>query len=233
MTFRNCSALDITGCNINNTVFQSCATITSSGATLTQNIFASTTGTNALTVESVADMDKIETTRFWNNSVAIKITTAGTYNLDALTFSGNTVDIENASTGLVTIRNRNGSDATTSTNTNGGTTAIVEPFIFEISNIIDNTEVRILKQSDLSELAGAEIVGSSPSGVSNATLGTDLDNAGRFTLSYEYDYTVDIPVFVVIYNTEYKALRIPYILKGADSVLQAAQQLDRQYANPA
>jgi hypothetical protein len=233
MTFRNCSSLDITGCNINNTVFQSCATITSSGATLTQNIFASTTGTNALTVESVADMDKIETTRFWNNSVAIKITTAGTYNLDALTFSGNTVDIENASTGLVTIRNRNGSDATISTNTNGGTTAIVEPFIFEISNIIDNTEVRILKQSDLSELAGAEVVGSSPSGVSNATLGTDPDNAGRFTLSYEYDYTIDIPVFVVIYNTEYKALRIPYILKGADSVLQAAQQLDRQYANPA
>jgi hypothetical protein len=233
MTFRSCASLDITGCNINNTVFQSCATVTSSGATLTQNIFASTTGTNALTVESVADMNNIETTRFWNNTVAIKITTTGTYNLDALTFSGNTTDIENASTGLVTIRNQNGSNATTFTNTNGGTTVIVEPFTFEVTNIISGTEVRILRQSDLVELAGAEVVSASPSGVSNATISADPDNALRYVLTYNYDYTIDIPVFVVIYNTEYKALRVPYILKGADSVLQAAQQIDRQYANPA
>lgn len=233
MTFRNCGSLDITSCNINNTVFQSCATVTSAGATLTQNIFASTTGANALTVESVADMEKIETTRFWNNDVAIKITTAGTYDLNALTFSGNTVDIENASTGLVTIRNRNGSDATTVSNTNGGTTVIVEPFVFEISNIIENTEVRILRQSDLVELAGAEVVGASPSGVSNAVVDEDTDNSGRFTLTFEYDYITDIPVFVVIYNTEYKALRVPFILKASDSILQAAQQIDRQYNNPA
>jgi hypothetical protein len=233
MTFRNCSSLNITGCNINNTVFQSCATVTSSGATLTQNIFASTTGTNALTVESVADMNNIETTRFWNNTVAIKITTTGTYNLDALTFSGNTTDVENASTGLVTIRNQNGSNATTFTNTNGGTTVIVVPFTFEVTNIISGTEVRILRQSDLVELAGAEVVSASPSGVSNATISADPDNALRYVLTYNYDYTIDIPVFVVIYNTEYKALRVPYILKGADSVLQAAQQIDRQYANPA
>jgi hypothetical protein len=233
MTFRNCSSLDITNCVINNTVFQSCATIAAAGATLTQNIFASTTGTNALTVASTTEMNKIDTTRFWNNSTAIKITTTGTYDLDAISFSGNTYDIENASNGLVTIRNINGSNAETFTNTNGGSTVIVEPFAFEVTNIISGTEVRILRQSDLVELASAEVVGESPSGVLNATITVDPDNASRYVLTYNYDYITDIPVFVVIYNTEYKALRVPYILKGADSVLQAAQQFDRQYQNPA
>jgi hypothetical protein len=233
MTFRNCSSLDITNCVINNTVFQSCATIAAAGATLTQNIFASSTGTNALTVASTSEINNIETTRFWNNTVAIKITAAGTYDLDAISFSGNTYDIENASTGAVVIRNINGSNASTVTNTNSGTTSIVEPFTFEITNIITGTEVRILRQSDLVELASAEVVSGSPSGVSNATISSDLDNASKYVLSYNYDYSVDIPVFVVIYNTQYKALRVPYILKGADSVLQAAQQFDRQYQNPA
>jgi hypothetical protein len=133
----------------------------------------------------------------------------------------------------VIIRNINGSNAETFTNTDGGTTVIVEPFAFEVTNIISGTEVRILRQSDLVELAAAEIVSGSPSGVSNATISVDPDNASRYVLSYNYDYITDIPVFVVIYNTEYKALRVPYILKGADSVLQAAQQFDRQYQNPA
>ena len=233
MTFRNCNSLDITNCVINNTVFQSCATIAAAGATLTQNIFAATTGTNALTVASVEEINKVDTTRFWNNPVAIKITAPGTYDLDAISFSGNTYDIENASTGAVIIRNINGSNAETFTNTDGGTTVIVEPFAFEVTNIISGTEVRILRQSDLVELAAAEIVSGSPSGVSNATISVDPDNASRYVLSYNYDYITDIPVFVVIYNTEYKALRVPYILKGADSVLQAAQQFDRQYQNPA
>jgi hypothetical protein len=233
MTFRNCSSLDITNCVINNTVFQSCATVAAAGATLTQNIFAATTGTNALTVASVEEINKVDTTRFWNNPVAIKITAPGTYDLDAISFSGNTVDIENASNGLVTIRNINGSNAETFTNTAGGTTVIVEPFTFEVTNIISGTEVRILRQSDLVELASVEVVSATPSGVSNATVSVDPDNSSKYVVSYAYDYTTDVPVFVVIYNTEYKALRVPYILKGADSVLQAAQQFDRQYQNPA
>ena len=109
---------------------------------------------------------------------------------------------------------------------------IVEPFTFEVSNIISGTEVRILRQSDLVELASAEVVSATPSGVSNATISSDLDNAGRYVLTYNYDYSTDIPVFVVIYNTQYKALRVPFVLKGTDSVLQAAQQFDRQYQNP-
>ena len=233
MTFRNCTSINITGCTVNNSVIQSCATVEVNGASLSGTTFNASTGTNALTVDSTAEMDNLDNLYFVNNSRAIKITAAGTYNLDAITFSNNTYDIENASTGAVTIRLLNGANATSVINSGvGATTSIVTPFNFEISNIISGTEVRILKQSDLSELAGAEVVSGTPSGVSNAVIASDPDNVGRYTFTYFYDYTTDIPVFVVIYNTVYKALRISYILKSADSVLQSAQQIDRQYLNP-
>ena len=232
MTFRNCSSISIDNCTVNDSIFQSSATVEANGATMSGNTFINSTGINALTVDSTAEINNISNCSFVNNTRAIKITIAGTYNLDNLQFSGNTYDIENASTGLVTIRNVNGSNATTFTNTNGGSTVIVEPFTFEVSNIISGTEVRILRQSDLVELASAEVVSATPSGVSNATISSDLDNAGRYVLTYNYDYSTDIPVFVVIYNTQYKALRVPFVLKGTDSVLQAAQQFDRQYQNP-
>jgi hypothetical protein len=232
LTFRNCSSIDVENCTINNSIFQSCATISAAGSTMSGNTFNGSTGTNALTVVSTTEIEQLSSINFVGNTRALKITTAGTYDLDAITFSDNTYDIENASSGTVTIRNINGSNATTYINTSGGTTVIVEPFAFTISNIISGTEVRILKQSDLTQLAAAEVVSGTPSGVVTATVASDADNAGKYTLTYNYDYTVDIPVYVVIYNTAYKALRIPYILKGANSVLQAAQQIDRQYLNP-
>lgn len=232
MTFRNCGSVIVDNCTVNNSIFQGCSTIDLNGASMSGNSFVGSTGTNALTVDSTAEIDNIDNCNFVNNIRGIKITTAGTYNLDDIQFTGNTYDIENASSGTVIIRRVNGSNPSTYINTSGGTTVFVTPFTFTISNIINGTEIRILKQSDLSELAGAEVVGSSPSGLNNLTVGNDPDNAGRYTATYEYDYSADVPVYVVIFNTGYKALRPAFILKATDSVLQAAQQLDRQYLNP-
>jgi len=55
---------------------------------------------------------------------AIEFTAAGTYNFTDMLFSGNDYDIENSSTGLVTI-NATDSDPSTYENTGTGTTAIV------------------------------------------------------------------------------------------------------------
>lgn len=102
-------------------------------------------------------------------------------------------------------------------------------YAFSVTNVIDGTEVRIFKQSDLTELGGAENVGATPSGLSNVTVSADPDNAGRYKMAYSYVYASDISVYVVAFNEGYQALRPAAILKAADASLQIAQNLDRQY----
>jgi hypothetical protein len=101
---------------------------------------------------------------------------------------------------------------------------------FVVTNIIDGSEVRIYKQSDLSELGGAENVGASPSGLSNVSVASDPDNAGRYKVTYSYAYTADIPIYVVVFHVSYQALRPAAVLKSTDGSLQVAQITDRQYA---
>lgn len=113
------------GATITNTVFRGCGLVTTGGATVTDSTFTGSTATNAVTVTSVAECNAIDRCTFTGNNRAIKITAAGEYNFDGHVFSGNTYDVENASTGAVTINNINQSNASTAINTAGGTTTFV------------------------------------------------------------------------------------------------------------
>ena len=63
--------------------------------------------------------------QFIANNVATYLTTAGDYTYDALTFSANTYDIENATSGTINVYATNGSNPSTVLNSGGGTTNII------------------------------------------------------------------------------------------------------------
>jgi len=180
----------------------------------------------------------IKNSRFSNNTAGIQHDAAGTFTYDNLQFAGSNgttlFDIKFTAAGTLTINAANGSNPTSgnSTTTGGGTIVVQNTKTFTVTNIIDGTEIRIYRQSDLTELAGAENVGASPSGLSNITVGSDPDNAGRYTAQYTYNYTGDIPVYVVAHNVDYKWIRPTAVLRSENGSLQISQEFDRQYANP-
>jgi hypothetical protein len=206
-------------------------TFETNGATIVNSEITSSTATTALIVNSVAEMNAIANSSFTGNNRAISITAPGTYTFDNLQFSGNTYDIENTSGGAVVINATNGSNVSTFINTAGGSVTINNAKTFTISNITNNTEIRIFRISDLAELAGAENVGSSPSGLNNITVASDPINAGRYTATYSYNYVGDIPIYVVAMSLQYQWLRQTTALTSTSTTFQISQIIDRQYSN--
>jgi hypothetical protein len=135
----------------------------------------------------------------------------------------------NSSAAAITINQVNGSNAITTSNTGGGSITLVTSNTFTITNIVDGSEVRIIKQSDLSELGGAENVGASPSGLSNVTVSSDPDNAGRYVVTFSHGLVSDTPVYVVVHHVDYQFIRPSYTIKAQTLSLQVSQVSDRQY----
>ncbi|HBP51406.1 TPA: hypothetical protein DD455_03690 [Candidatus Shapirobacteria bacterium] len=95
---------------------------------------------------------------FIDNPNAIRIDTAGEYDLDNVKFFGNTVDIDNTSGGAVVINCTNGSNPSTET---GDTTIVnavtVSVLVVDVTNTPINTaQVAIYKTSDKSELLNTD-----------------------------------------------------------------------------
>lgn len=135
-----------------------CDGFNSAGAYLNNCTIRNSNSTVALTVDSPTAMSRITNCLFENNNRAIRITTAGTYTFDNIRFSGNTYDIENASTGTVTINCINDSNPSTYINTNGGTTVINNAVPIQIKCInkdnqpLSGIRVYVEKSSDKSQI---------------------------------------------------------------------------------
>jgi hypothetical protein len=84
---------------------------------------------------------------------------------------------------------------------------------FALTNLKPNTEVRIYKTSDMSDIAGEE----------------DIDDG-----SFEYNYTwsVDIPITVSVVSLAYQDIQFQTTLTAAGTSIPISQQIDRQYFNP-
>jgi hypothetical protein len=85
---------------------------------------------------------------------------------------------------------------------------------FILTGLQQNTEVRVYRTSDMSELAGSE----------------DIDTG---TFQYDYVWASDIPVTVVIVSLAYQDLLFTTTLTAAGTSIPVSQQFDRQYNNPA
>lgn len=83
---------------------------------------------------------------------------------------------------------------------------------FTLTGLQANSEVRIYKNSDSSELTGIE----------NSTT----------SFAYQYTYTADVAATVVIHNINYEYLSIPITLGSTNTSLPVQQRLDRNYLNP-
>lgn len=245
MTFTSCPTIVASGCALTNSTISkvptSNDTFTSNGSTTvdncTINITNVSSGNRWCSVASPSIFTNSTFVGSGSTGHAIRITTAGTYSLVGNTFTGfgadgsNSAAIFNDSGGAVTINVSGGGNTPTIRNGASATTTVNNAKVFTVTNVIDGSEVRIYKQSDLTELGGAETVGASPSGLNNVTVAADADNAGRYKVTYSYNYTADTAVFVVVLHNNYQALRPSFTLKSTDSSLQITQQTDRQYAN--
>lgn len=225
------------------TVFRRCGLVTQGGAVMTSCLFDKPSGTTGLLVSSPANLSSVTYSTFVSDGTGhgIEITgTAADCTLSGTTFTGyastngstgNEAIFVNIATGSMTINITN--DGTVpSIRTAGATVTVVNAKTFQVTNIVDGTEIRIYRQSDMIELAGAETVGASPSGLNNVTVDADPDNAGRYRVTYVYGYTSDTPVYVVAHHLSYQYLRQSVTLKATDGSLQIAQIVDRQYSNP-
>ncbi len=168
-------------------------------------------GTRALKV--IAN-NNISSCSFIDNVNATWYDTAGTYTDDSNLYSGNTKDVENSSSGLVTI-NASGSSTISEnsyTNTGGGTTSISNGTTFKLTGLVDNTEVRIYTSDLATELYG-------------------IENSSGGTVIYSYSSTVTGAI-VMIYAVSYEQIRFTIDLDGSDISIPVQQQKDRWYKNP-
>jgi len=100
----------------------------------------------------------VTNSNFISNYIAVMLTAEGTYTFDALIFTGNTYDIENTTTGTITVKCINGSNPTTTYNPNGGTT-IIEITVYvtiyvkdESLNPIEGAQVYVYNLTDEIEI---------------------------------------------------------------------------------
>lgn len=222
------------------TVFRRCGPVTVANATLSDCLCDRANSTTAVIAGAPSQLTKITGSEFISDGTgyAIELTgTAANTSLSGVTFTGyaatngttgNEAIFVNIATGAMTISITGGGN-TPSIRTAGANVTIQNAKSFTVTNIRENSEVRILRQSDSVELGGAENISASPTGVTNLSVSADPDNAGRFRVIYDYGYTVDVPIFVVVFNVDYQPIYQSTSLKSTDTSLLVTQIADRQY----
>lgn len=200
-TFEDSGTIEANGCSIENCVFSNLRTTTPISATY------------ALIIDSTAEAARIKNCTFINCNRAVKLTVAGSYVFDNLKFYGNVYDIENSSSGDVTISAINGSNVSTYINTGGGSVSISNPITLTLSGLVEDSEVRIFSHGTTTELDGVE-------------------NSDT-TFQYNYNYAAGTYVDIVVHNVDYIYYRINnYLLQSSSTNLPIQQQFDRVYRNP-
>lgn len=247
MTFSEVQSITTNASSLAESTIVASPEVTAAGASFASCLFERSTGTNgALSITGATqtalqtELDKITSTAFNLNTTPlgalriIKTGTAGpiTLNMSSNTFSGNTADIrwEAPAGSNLTFNLTSTANPSTFSATNSNTVTFSNPKTFTVTNVTTDSEVRIYRASDSVELGGAETVSSSPSGVSNVAVSADPDNSGRFRVVYSYNYSVDTPINVVVFNVEYQPIFQATTLKSTDSSLLVSQITDRQYA---
>jgi hypothetical protein len=215
---------------INGTTFRRCDKVTTGGATLDGCTIDDTfNSTVAVTTSSPSNAAKITNSEFISGGTGngLEITgAAANITLSGLDFTGysTTVDADkaifvNIATGSMTINISGGSGVSASSHvrTAGCVITVSADVTVTFTGMKDNTEVRVYKTSDDSEVAGIE----------NATAGTP-DNR---SFSWAAPSTTD--VYYVLHNWNaaepfYQTIRVEdYVVPGSDTSIGVQQLIDR------
>jgi len=238
VTINSCTFIDMStfifndGANSNvitGTTFQRCDQITTGGATLTGCKIDDSTNASAVITTSPANAAKISDTEFISGGSGNGLEIGGTatnITLSGLDFTGysTTVDADkaiyvNIASGSMTINISGGSGVTADSHvrTAGATITVSADVTVTFTGMKDNTEVRVYKTSDDSEVAGIE----------DAIAGTTNDR------SFAWAAPATTDVYYVIHHWSgsspfYKTIRKEgYIVPAADTSVGINQLINR------
>ncbi len=235
---------------LSGTSFATCGPITTNNAIVHDCLFAAHTATQ-LILSQPTYANNITNTKFTSAGTghAIEITgTAANFTLSGNQFTGyasyqaggtstgNEALFINIASGNITISITNGGN-TPSYRTAGATVTISNDKTFTISNIVYNSEVRVYRVSNDSELCGVENIGvSSPS---NAAV-SGPDSSGRYSIAYSHSLANTLIKIIIINISDlgnpaknYQPYYQEYTLDSASNQsLLVSQIIDRNYNNP-
>ena len=103
---------------------------------------------------------------------------------------------------------------------------------FTISNLQEDTEIRLFTDPALASLGGVESIGNTATydTAFTAVAGSHPDaTTGLYDIKYTYVYTSDIDIYVVAHSLEYLYQRLETTLVSTNSSIQVNQIADRQY----
>jgi hypothetical protein len=163
----------------------------------------------------------INNTSAGGNSAAIEHPNEGTFTYNNLNFVSNDFDINfsQTSAGDLLIQATNGTNASTATSGNAGSTVTIENSVtLTLTDIVVNSEVRIYK--------------SNPTGTFPIELaGTEAEDDGTF--EYTYNFTGNFDADIVVLNTGYVYFRQnDNTLTATPNTIKINQVFDRNYDNP-
>lgn len=208
------------------TTLVDCSKLYQSGATLNGcTVIAANTSAGTAFIES-GNPGNISNCKFtFSAGHAIELTsqsaTAVTFTKNFFTnyqASGTTgAAVYNNSGKAITINVVDG-DSPTVRNGAGSTTTVVNSISLTLTNIINDSEVRIYSAGTINELAGEESV-----------------TSGSFT--YSYTYAAGVYVDIVVYKKEYtfnepEGRLSSYLLTSSTTSIPISQKFDRNYLNP-
>lgn len=191
--------------------------------------------TTALTNEAALRWESgtdVEECSFISNDYAVEVEVGTSTDFTDLTFSSNTVDVNNQTGATHTINKLGTTNASTSS---GSTVIFVGSKTLTINNILADTELRLYSYTDLAdpntytELGGLESVGTVTGGDSGFTTPVLANGVYSTTLSYNTSGG-DIPALLVAHNLDFKFFRETLTLTSAENSSFTVFQInDRQY----
>lgn len=201
-----------------NMSFANCGRVTQNGAALSSCTFTGTRDGAALLSDDLVDVQNC-TFIFDVAGHGIEATTAGTYTFTGNTFTGYGADgttnaaFYNNSGGAITLNITGGGSTPTVRNGAGASTTINNAKTLLLTGLASGSKVKVFRDSDGVELAGT--------------------NSSSTSFQYDYNYTGDTVVDIVIVHLDYEYLMIPNITLGVSGLTVPVQQrTDRNYSNP-
>ena len=217
-TVKNASTITFSDdVDVEGNTFNACGMITPNSAVFKDNTIMNPSDANGALY--MTDDTNISGVSFYNynGKIAIRVpASVTTLHLNGFYFDGSGTDLYwEGTSGTLTVYNDNGSNLDQSRTSSAGGTVYVPPqsYTLTLTGLEDGTEVRIYKQSDMTELAGEESV-----------------TGGKF--SYTYDYNGDVPVYIAIFNLDYDPIYMSYTLTNSNNTIPIQQTKDRWYYNP-
>jgi len=163
-----------------------------------------------VTVTSQAQLDALAGTVRPDEPLNIRVTGTGPLTLSADNITHDplaSIHVQWAGSGVLTWINNNGSNASISSSTNGGSVSFVTPATLTAAPLVPDSEIRIYDSVTNTELAGIE------------------SSASSFSASIQ-----SASVDVVIVKEDYEYIRVANIdMTSGDVSLPVAQQFDRNY----